>query len=192
MTEVQLLCASEKELETYRKPSLYRNLSSFTLAVLLLNPFQTQSGNEAVAIHFSFSSSPPEEETAYIFFLKHKCCNTNKCFASVFFECHFSYVISSKTQNVTQESVLFFYSDSGICPSHAACRPYVEFPLYWVTNIWPVSLPSLICSGVIVAFQSNTCRPQAERMIKNTLDDHLKVFFSKKKKEDIFTQVPNI
>lgn len=82
MTEVQLLCASEKELVTHRKPSLSRNISSFTLAVLLLNLLQTQSGNEAVAIHFSFSSSRPAEETASIF-LKHKCCNTNKCFASV-------------------------------------------------------------------------------------------------------------
>lgn len=83
MTEVQLPRASEKELVTYRKPSLSFNISSFTVAVLLLNLLQTQSGNEAVAIHFSFSGCPAAEETTSIFFKKHKCCNTNKCFASV-------------------------------------------------------------------------------------------------------------
>lgn len=108
MTEVQLLCASERELVTHRKPSLSCNISSFTLAVLLLNLLQTQSGNEAVAIHFCFSSSPPAEETAYIFFetqvLQHKQMLCKCCYS---FECHFSCVISSKTQNVKCSQHIF-------------------------------------------------------------------------------------
>lgn len=72
----------------------------------------------------------------------------------------------------SQESLLFFIRTV----EFALYRPYAKFPLYWMTNIWPVSVPSLIYSGVVVAFQSNACAPQAERIIKNTLDDDLKVF----------------
>lgn len=190
MTEVQLLCASEKELLTHRKPSLSRNISSFTLAVLLLNLLQTllktHSGNEAVAIDFSFSSSPPVEETTSIFFLNTNVAIQTNASVAIFSSAILvvSFPVKFKMWNVystffTREYFIFLL---GQCNLPFTCRlqTLCQVSSYWMTNIWPVSVPPLIYSGVVVAFQSNACAPQAERIITNTLHDQ-QTFFCKKK-----------